>query len=147
MFHRPSGTSPKPCSLGRVQNILKHHGSAVPPLPSGKACDLRASFVIVGALWINHHRLLAVVRRATPQLMWMNLLLLFFMSLIPLATGFLGEHPQLARAIFCYALTMTLSSAVFDVVTRHANGRWRPTSRGLASAIGRAPGRTLRARR
>src|SRR5438876_2601454 len=49
------------------------------------------SFVIVGALWINHHQLLAVVRRATPQLMWMNLLLLFFMSLIPLATGFLGE--------------------------------------------------------
>jgi uncharacterized membrane protein len=52
------------------------------------------SFVIVGALWVNHHQLLAVVRRATPQLMWMNLLLLFFMSLIPLATGFLGEHPN-----------------------------------------------------
>src|SRR5258705_6505503 len=38
------------------------------------------SFVIVGALWVNHHQLLAAVRRATPQLMWMNLVLLFFMS-------------------------------------------------------------------
>ena len=47
-----------------------------------------ASFVIVGALWVNHHQLLALVRRATRELMWMNLLLLFFMSLIPLATGF-----------------------------------------------------------
>ena len=74
------------------------------------------SFVIVGALWVNHHQLLAVVRRATPQLMWMNLLLLFFMSLIPLATGFLGEHPQLARAVSFYALIMTLSSAVFGLL-------------------------------
>ena len=74
------------------------------------------SFVIVGALWVNHHQLLAVVRRATPQLMWMNLLLLFFMSLIPLATGFLGEHPQLARAVSFYALIMTLSSAVFGML-------------------------------
>src|SRR5262245_45027787 len=45
------------------------------------------SFVIVGAHWVNHHLLLAVVRRATPQLMWLNLLLLFFLSLIPLATS------------------------------------------------------------
>ena len=74
------------------------------------------SFVIVGALWVNHHQLLAVVRRATPQLMWMNLLLLFFMSLIPLATGFLGEHPQLARAVSFYALIMALSSAVFGLL-------------------------------
>jgi uncharacterized membrane protein len=80
------------------------------------------SFVIVGALWINHHQLLAVVRRATPQLMWMNLLLLFFMSLIPLATGFLGEHPQLARAVSFYALIMTLSSAVFGLL-RYYLGR------------------------
>jgi uncharacterized membrane protein len=43
----------------------------------------------------------------------MNLLLLFFMSLIPLATGFLGEHPQLARAVSFYALIMALSSGVF----------------------------------
>jgi uncharacterized membrane protein len=74
------------------------------------------SFVIIGALWINHHQLLAVVRRPTLQLMWMNLLLLFFLSLIPLATGFLGEHPQSARAVAFYALIMTLSSAVFGVL-------------------------------
>src|SRR6516165_12749067 len=80
------------------------------------------SFVIVGALWVNHHQLLAVVRRATPQLMWMNLLLLFFMSLVPLATGFLGEHPQLARAVSFYALIMTLSSAVFGLL-RYRLGR------------------------
>jgi len=73
-------------------------------------------------LWINHHQLLAVVRRSTLQLMWMNLLLLFFLSLIPLATGFLGEHPQSARAVAFYALIMTLSSAVFGLL-RYYLGR------------------------
>ena len=80
------------------------------------------SFVIVGALWVNHHQLLAVVRRATRELMWMNLLLLFFMSLIPLATGFLGEHPQLGRAVSFYAVLMTASSAVFGLM-RYRLGR------------------------
>ena len=88
------------------------------------------SFVIVGALWVNHHhQLLAVVSRSTPQLMWMNLLLLFFMSLIPLATGFLGEHPQLARAVSFYALIMALSSAVFGLL-RYRLGRMPEHDRG-----------------
>ena len=87
------------------------------------------SFLIVGALWVNHHQLLAVVRRATFSLMWMNLLLLFFMSLIPLATSFLGEHPQLARAVAFYALIMTLSSAVFGLL-RYSLGRMAEHDRG-----------------
>jgi uncharacterized membrane protein len=87
------------------------------------------SFMIVGALWVNHHQLLAVVRRATPQLMWMNLLLLFFMSLIPLATGFLGEHPLLARAVSFYALIMASSSAVFSLL-RYRLGRMPDHDRG-----------------
>jgi TMEM175 potassium channel family protein len=77
------------------------------------------SFSIVGALWINHHQMLALVRRATPQLMWMNLLLLFFMSLVPLATGFLGEHPLSGRAVSFYAVIMALSSAVFGLLRYH----------------------------
>jgi uncharacterized membrane protein len=77
------------------------------------------SFCIVGTMWINHHQLLAAVRRGSSQLMWMNLLLLFFMSLIPLATSFLGEHPFLPRAISFYALILALSSVVFSLPRYH----------------------------
>jgi uncharacterized membrane protein len=77
------------------------------------------SFCIVGTMWINHHQLLAAVRRGSSQLMWMNLLLLFFMSLIPLATSFLGEHPFLPRAISFYALILALSSVVFSLLRYH----------------------------
>ena len=82
------------------------------------------SFLIVGAMWINHHQLLAVVKRPTPLLMWLNLLLLFLLSLIPLATGFLGEHPLLARAIMFYAVNMALCSAAFGLL-RYSIG-WMP---------------------
>jgi uncharacterized membrane protein len=64
--------------------------------------------------------------------MWMNLLLLFFMSLIPLATGFLGEHPELARAISFYALIMALSSAVFGLL-RYLSAECRDTIGGTFS--------------
>jgi len=87
------------------------------------------SFVIVAAHWVNHHLLLAVVRRATPQLMWLNLLLLFFLSLIPLATSFLGEHPHASRAVAFYALIMTLCSSVFGIM-RYRLGRLPYHDRG-----------------
>ena len=87
------------------------------------------SFCIVGTMWINHHQLLAAVRRGSSQLMWMNLLLLFFMSLIPLATSFLGEHPFLPRAISFYALILALSSVVFSLLRYHL-GRLPEHDRG-----------------
>jgi len=87
------------------------------------------SFAIVGTMWVNHHELLAVVRHASPQLLWMNLLLLFFMSLIPLATSFLGEHPNVPRAVSFYALVMALSSGVFGLLRYHL-GRLPEHDRG-----------------
>jgi uncharacterized membrane protein len=95
--------------------------SFVAPL-APKLAIYALSFLIVGTLWVNHQQLLAIVRHATPQLLWMNLLLLFFISLVPLATSFLGEHPQLARANSFYALVMTLSSAAFGLL-RYRLGR------------------------
>ena len=92
--------------------------SFVEPL-APKLAIYALSFCIVGTMWINHHQLLAAVRRGSPQLMWMNLLLLFFMSLIPLATSFLGEHPFLPRAISFYALTLASSSVVFSLLRYH----------------------------
>ena len=89
------------------------------------------SFCIVGTMWINHHQLLAAVRGGSPRLLWMNLLLLFFMSLIPLATSFLGEHPFLSRAISFYALVLASSSAVFSLL-RYSLGRMPEHDRSLA---------------
>ena len=50
------------------------------------------SFTFIGIYWNNHHHLLRAARRMTAGVMWSNLHLLFWLSLIPLLTEWIGEH-------------------------------------------------------
>jgi uncharacterized membrane protein len=50
------------------------------------------SFATVGVYWVNHHHLFAIVERVDDGILWANLLLLFFLSLIPFATGYMSEN-------------------------------------------------------
>ena len=52
------------------------------------------SFVYLGIYWNNHHHLLQGARRLTAGMMWANLHLLFWLSLVPFTTGWAGEYPQ-----------------------------------------------------
>ena len=52
------------------------------------------SFTFIGIYWNNHHHLLRAARRMTGGVMWANLHLLFWLSLIPLLTEWIGEHYQ-----------------------------------------------------
>ena len=71
------------------------------------------SFVIVARLWVSHHQLLFAASHTTPRLMWLNLLLLFFMSLIPFATGYLGEDLFRELAVATYATVMFFTASTF----------------------------------
>ncbi len=51
------------------------------------------SFQVVGTYWNNHHHLLRATKVIDANVMWFNLLLLFFISLIPFFTSWFGEHP------------------------------------------------------
>ncbi len=55
------------------------------------------SFTFVGIYWNNHHHLLRAARRVTPAVMWANLHLLFWLSLIPVLTEWIGEHWESSR--------------------------------------------------
>ena len=50
------------------------------------------SFTFIGIYWNNHHHLLRAARRISPGVMWANLHLLFWLSLIPVLTEWVGEH-------------------------------------------------------
>ncbi|MFX9069637.1 TMEM175 family protein, partial [Acinetobacter baumannii] len=69
------------------------NGLLLPMAP--KLLSYSLSFLVVIIMWMNHHALFATVRNATRSIFWLNNLLLFSMSLIPFATGFLGENPRL----------------------------------------------------
>src|ERR1051326_9148761 len=52
------------------------------------------SFVYVGIYWNNHHHLIHLVKKVDARIMWANLFLLFWLSLLPVLTGWVGEHPH-----------------------------------------------------
>jgi len=49
------------------------------------------SYLFVGTVWVNHHHLLRYTERAEPKVIWANLVLLFFVSLIPFFTAYMAE--------------------------------------------------------
>ncbi|WP_219834625.1 TMEM175 family protein [Paenibacillus sp. R14(2021)] len=68
------------------------------------------SFVYVGIYWNNHHHLLHMVRTMNGRLMWPNLLLLFWLSLVPFTTGWMGESHFAATPTALYGIVLLLAS-------------------------------------
>ena len=50
------------------------------------------SFLVVAIMWVNHHHLIHAVRGVSARLLWSNLYLLFWMSLVPFVTDYLGKN-------------------------------------------------------
>lgn len=71
------------------------------------------SFLIVAIMWVNHHHMIHAVRRVTARLLWSNLNLLFWMSLVPFVTDFLGKNYREPLAAALYGLDMSLCSSAF----------------------------------
>ena len=77
------------------------------------------SFLTIGILWVNHHQLLPTAPKSTPSLIWWNNNLLFWMSLIPIATNYLGEQPMLPVAVALYAMVQCAVSLSFALLRHH----------------------------
>ena len=93
------------------------------------------SFVFIGIYWNNHHHLLRAARRVTGGVMWSNLHLLFWLSLIPVLTEWLRDeyrHPLPAAAYGAVALTAGVAYLILVRALIRANGR----GSALAAAIG-----------
>ena len=65
------------------------------------------SFATVAIYWVNHHHLIHLLRRVTSRLLWANILFLFWLSLLPFVTGYLGAHPRLPMAAALYGAVAT----------------------------------------
>ena len=76
------------------------------------------SFTFVGIYWNNHHHLLRAARRVTPGVMWANLHLLFWLSLIPVLTEWIGEHYEKTAPAATYGLVCLGSAVAFTVLVR-----------------------------
>jgi uncharacterized membrane protein len=71
------------------------------------------SFLVVAIMWVNHHHLIHAVRSVTTRLLWSNLYLLFWMSLVPFVTDYLGKNYYEPLAVALYGLDLVLCSSAF----------------------------------
>ena len=74
------------------------------------------SFTFIGIYWNNHHHLLRAARRVTPAIMWANLHLLFWLSLIPVLTEWIGEHWKSTAPAATYGMVCLASAVAFTVL-------------------------------
>lgn len=74
------------------------------------------SFMIIGIYWGNHHHLLHTVTNVKSSIMWANLHLLFWLSLIPYATKWLGENISSSFVIAVYAALQCLCGLAYTIL-------------------------------
>jgi uncharacterized membrane protein len=74
------------------------------------------SFIYLAIYWNNHHHMLHTVRHVTGPILWANLHLLFWLSLIPFSTGWMGENHFAATPTLLYGLNLLLAAIAYFVL-------------------------------
>jgi uncharacterized membrane protein len=74
------------------------------------------SFVFVGIYWGNHHHLMHTIQHVNSKIIWSNLALLFFLSLIPFSTGWMGENHFDELPVAVYGVNMLLCAIAYYIL-------------------------------
>jgi uncharacterized membrane protein len=113
----------------------KDEPAALAPLVSGFLSYV-LSFVYVGIYWNNHHHLLQAARSVNGPILWANLHLLFWLSLVPFVTHWMGETSFHTWPVAAYGVVLLMAGFAYFVLTRVLvahHGQESP----LAAAVGR----------
>ena len=76
------------------------------------------SFIIVGIYWNNHHHMLHSVKHVTGAVLWSNMHLLFWLSLMPFATGWMGENHFAPLPVAVYGGVLLMAGVAYFVLVR-----------------------------
>ncbi|MCR9065081.1 MAG: TMEM175 family protein [Cytophagales bacterium] len=74
------------------------------------------SFIYLGIYWNNHHHMMHTVKHVSGDILWANLHLLFWLSLIPFATGWMGENNFSAQPMALYGLTLLMAAMAYFIL-------------------------------
>jgi uncharacterized membrane protein len=94
------------------------------------------SFVNLGIYWNNHHHMLSAVEHVNGAILWANLHLLFWLSLFPFMTGWMGENEFESLPVAFYGVVSFLAAIAYFILQRTIIAEQGDESR-LASAVGR----------
>jgi uncharacterized membrane protein len=94
------------------------------------------SFIYVGIYWNNHHHMLHAVKEVSGGILWANLHLLFWLSLIPFVTNWMGENHFERAPTIAYGIVLVMCSVAYAVLARVLVFH-HPKNAALAQALGR----------
>ena len=94
------------------------------------------SFIYIGIYWNNHHHLLHTVTNVSGGVLWANLHLLFWLSLVPFVTGWMGENHFAAIPVALYGVVLLMAAIAYFILQRMILKKHGKQSI-LAKAIGR----------
>lgn len=93
------------------------------------------SYFYLGIYWVNHHRMLSRVDEVCNSALWANLVLLFFMSLIPFATGWVIQENYAPEPTLFYSLVLLVVAFVFQVTAASVNRKAHPFSAACSAIV------------
>ena len=94
------------------------------------------SYLYIGIYWNNHHHLFQASRNVNGRVLWANLHLLFWLSLIPFVTGWMGENKFAAVPVALYGAVLLATAIAYFILTRALISH-RENSAVLLEALGR----------
>jgi len=93
------------------------------------------SFIFLGIYWNNHHHMLHTVERVSGGILWANLHLLFWLSLIPFATGWMGANHAAPLPTALYGVDLLMAAVAYTILQNAIVARQGPRS-SLREAVG-----------
>ena len=97
------------------------------------------SFVYIGIYWNNHHHMLHTIHRVTGGILWANLHLLFWLSLFPFVTGWVGQNHYSPAPMALYGVVLLLAAIAYFILQQTIIA-----SQGAESILKKAIGRDLK---
>ena len=92
-----------------------HHWADITAL-STKFCAYVLSFVFLGIYWNNHHHMLHACHKVTGSVLWANLHLLFWLSLIPFTTAWMGENHYAEPPTALYGFVLLMAAIAYYIL-------------------------------
>jgi len=120
-----------------VLELKVPHGTSVADLTAMLPVFLGyvLSFVYVGIYWNNHHHMLAAVNSITGPILWANMHLLFWLSVVPFATAWMGENHEAALPVAAYGVVLIMNATAYTILMIMLVRHEGPDS-ALAKAMG-----------
>ncbi len=111
-----------------------HFNDLIPLIPILLSYIL--SFIYIGIYWNNHHHMMQTIKKVSGGILWANLHLLFWLSLIPFATGWIGENSFAQKPMALYGFVLLMAAIAYHILQLQLI-KSNSTDSILAKAVGK----------